>query len=944
MMKKRQLLLSIVLSSLITACNSGNSNNSTSNNGDTPQHTKNSDFSANVEYSTPEKQAFEKNQKRLQELGVSLVPEIQLGITKDGYSGKALSALGKEYRKVTIPDTYKTRTETITGKILGDIKNSRICLDLNSDNLCNNNEPLAITKDDSTFELKVTQSEKNDQTKNIIAVRGLNTLSNRGEISILKAENKNGVVLSPFSTLLTVSPSKETELKKIYGQDLESESLYKKAVILQKVIDILASSYNKKEDTEIIAKNLEVYKLLADNLGDDLKTTIDSLTGTEVSKAKEAVKSMIEQVEDITLATAKDKEALAVVLNSRLSDARTHFRTSDDELSLTNIEASSLVRDAIKIRLEEIGVEGIDEDMITAANTLESIKDLEDIEKVKAKNNANLEPLITQLNKKNNATSQLLILKALLIGNSLEIYFAENSDIQLSDESKEDLKDIEKVKKIYTIEGLNYEIQSSTWDSEGSKNTITFVNVPTHKIGEKRISINYLALKDSKGKYTKEKPVYSAIELPRKIPQTGQRKVWFEKDDGSLRYGDVLNFVADQPAANGQKVQKNDYTNLMWQDTLYQEGTNDNINYEQAKNYCEDLSYAGHNDWRMPNVKELVTTTSINMQADGIFENYSKSEVSFSDSSQSTALGDRVIGVDKNGRVTNLIGNSEYTGFGKYSVRCVRNIDSSKPSLFPDTAFDNIVVLEEDKTSYDPSTNLVYLDTAFTQEEIDARQEASEKGFDEVENVGRFGDLPYAVEYCSKLNEEDNGKGFAGFKNWRVANVNEVFYSLNSRGSRTFQHRLEGFDYTLTSSSSLKDNARYPWFVGNFFNRKPVHNRTKGFFRCVTNKNDKVLDQALTVDTYEKENVKRKYRLDSKEEIDLTFPANIFNRYEGISLTALEALTYLEDRQYEISNIIPKNESIPGYQANDKLPPASNGAPCPISPSITFTTSTLFFL
>ncbi len=273
---------------------------------------------------------------------------------------------------------------------------------------------------------------------------------------------------------------------------------------------------------------------------------------------------------------------------------------------------------------------------------------------------------------------------------------------------------MEKIEKIYTIEGLNYEIDSSSWDDESSKNTITFVSPPTNKDGEKRVSINYLALKDSKGKYTKEKPVYSVIELPRGIPTTGQRKVWFEKDDGSLRYGEVLNFEVD---ASSDRVLTNEYTNLMWQDTSYtSEGDtpNDLITYEQAMNYCEKLSYAGHNDWRMPNVKELVTTTSINMQADGIFENYSKSEISFSDSSQSAVLGDRVIGVDKYGRVTNLIGNSLDTGFGKYSVRCVRNIDSTKPSLFPDAAFDNIVVLEEDKTSYDPSTNLVYLDKPFT--------------------------------------------------------------------------------------------------------------------------------------------------------------------------------------------------------------------------------------
>ncbi len=924
MMRKKQLLFSIVLSSLLLAC-SGESGSSTSvtSNENSKSNSNDStmvlDTNARID-KTPEEYLYEINKDKFKNLS-----SIQLGITPDGYSGKVLANY-LDFRKVDIPDTYKTRTQTISGSILGDVKNARICLDVNENNLCDNNEPLAITKEDSTFELKVTSEEK-AKDKNIIAVRGLNILANRSEVSILKAENKDGVVLSPFSTLLALAPGIKNSLENIYGNDLESKELYKESLVLQKAVDILASSYNKKEDKEIIAKSLEVYGEIANNLNTSLENTIENLTGTEISKAKEAVKDMVNQVNAINLSTPKHKEALAVILNSRLNDARTHFRTSDGDLSLAQIEGSSLVKDAISIRLKEIFMtnEDISEDILTAAESLDSIKDLEDIEKVKAKNEPALEPLVIQLNKRNNATSELLILKALLIGNKLEIYFAENSEIGLSDESKADLENIEKVKKIYTIEGLNYEIQSSSWDDEGSKNTITFVDIPTHKAGEKRIYINYLALKDTKDKYTKEKPVYSVLELPRKIPTTGQRKVWFEKDDGSLRYGEVLNFVVDE---SSDRVLKNEYTNLMWQDAPYTDTgdtPNDVITYEQAQNYCENLSYAGHNDWRMPNVKELVSTTSINMQADGIFQNYSKSEISFSDSSQSTVLGDRVIGVDKNGRVTNLIGNSLDTGFGRYSVRCVRNLDSTRPSLFPDAAFDNIVVLEEDKTSYDPSTNLVYLDKPFTDEEIAARKEASTKGFDEIENIGRFGDLKYAIEYCTKLNEEDNGNGFAGFKNWRVANANEVFYSLNSKGSRTFQHRLEGFDYTLTSSSSLKDNARYPWIVGNFFNRKPVHNRTKGFFRCVTNKNDKVLDQALPVDTREKANVKRKYKLGDKKEINLTLPANIFNRYEGISITALEPLDYLDDRQYEISNIIPKNESFPGFTIKSVKVKEDNG-------------------
>ncbi|WP_321404863.1 DUF1566 domain-containing protein [Maridesulfovibrio sp.] len=42
-------------------------------------------------------------------------------------------------------------------------------------------------------------------------------------------------------------------------------------------------------------------------------------------------------------------------------------------------------------------------------------------------------------------------------------------------------------------------------------------------------------------------------------------------------------------------------TGLIWQ----QQDSIEKLNWEQALNYCEKLDYAGRNDWRLPNVKEL---------------------------------------------------------------------------------------------------------------------------------------------------------------------------------------------------------------------------------------------------------------------------------------------------------------------------------------------------
>ncbi len=921
MIRKRHLICSAILSSLLISCGGGGSEDgshtSSVNTNSMSKFVASGEYFDDLKYE-PTVLAFEAQKKILKNMTASQLAVVN-GDCDGKYSNSGKCANGKMLpRWVKIPKDFAQRDQEINGSILTGVKDSRICLDLNEDNLCGSEEPLAITTDESHFILKLTDEQKN-LTNNIIAVRGVNTNSNRNETTILKGENKNGVILSPYSTLMALNPSKADAIRTMYpNMDSNSTNNYKDALLLQKTIDILVASYDLKDDKKIINQDVEVYKLLANNLGTSLKNTVSALNNEHVNRAKTAVEKMIDEVDAINLQD-DDKEALAVVLTDRLNDAKEHFRKNSGDLELDDIDGNNLKRDAIKSRLVEIGVEGIDDALMDAVEQSGlSITDMEDFDKVSeaVKNYPELKKLKDQLEKKNNATSDLIILKALLVGDRLEVYFSDNEDLGLSDESEkllsgegkseEEIKHI--VEKVYTIEGLQYEVKSISFDKATSRNTIYFKTSPSFKDGPKRLKVNYLALKDTRGKYTREKQVYSIIESLRGIPATGQQKVWVQGDDGSFNYG--LKLKHKKVDKNGDITWVNEKTNLMWQDAQYKEGENQNITYGEALNYCSDLTYAGYSDWRLPNVKEIITTTSVNMQEKGMFTYYSKSEISFTDSSQNVALGERAIGADKYGQVTNLISNSADEK-GKYSARCVRTLHSEKPSLFPDAAFDNIVILEKDKTSYDPSTGVVYLDTPFTQEEIDVRKRASEEGSKNVPSVGRYGTLEHGVKYCAKLNENS----FGGFNNWRMANVNEVFYSLNAQGTRTFQHRLDGFDYTLTSTSSLKDKTKYPWIVGNFFNRKTINNRSKGFFRCVASMDKKPLKTQKPVDSIPRTDLKRKYSLDfgAKSSVDITLPANIFDKYEGISITALDPLNYLENRQYEISRIIPKTELYPGY-------------------------------
>ena len=49
-----------------------------------------------------------------------------------------------------------------------------------------------------------------------------------------------------------------------------------------------------------------------------------------------------------------------------------------------------------------------------------------------------------------------------------------------------------------------------------------------------------------------------------------------------------------------------DLTELYWQKSSINE-----LTWSEALNYCESLSLSGHSDWRLPNIRELVSLVSI---------------------------------------------------------------------------------------------------------------------------------------------------------------------------------------------------------------------------------------------------------------------------------------------------------------------------------------------
>ena len=94
-----------------------------------------------------------------------------------------------------------------------------------------------------------------------------------------------------------------------------------------------------------------------------------------------------------------------------------------------------------------------------------------------------------------------------------------------------------------------------------------------------------------------------------KIVDTGQTTAYDENGNvitvssGETYYGQDAHYEGLQQSFqdNGDGTVTDLNTGLMWQQTPPSSG----FGWEQAGTYCEDLELAGHDDWRLPTLKEL---------------------------------------------------------------------------------------------------------------------------------------------------------------------------------------------------------------------------------------------------------------------------------------------------------------------------------------------------
>ncbi len=88
------------------------------------------------------------------------------------------------------------------------------------------------------------------------------------------------------------------------------------------------------------------------------------------------------------------------------------------------------------------------------------------------------------------------------------------------------------------------------------------------------------------------------------VPKTGQTESYRVGDDGALQKG----FVWPDPRFTDHRdgTITDNLTGLMWVQAPHDlDGNSEYQTWNNAIDYCNGLTHAGHSDWRLPNVREL---------------------------------------------------------------------------------------------------------------------------------------------------------------------------------------------------------------------------------------------------------------------------------------------------------------------------------------------------
>ncbi len=272
------------------------------------------------------------------------------------------------------------------------------------------------------------------------------------------------------------------------------------------------------------------------------------------------------------------------------------------------------------------------------------------------------------------------------------------------------------------------------------------------------------------------------------VLKTGQTTSYVNYDDGYYQKGAARSYTRD----NAKEIVIDNTTKLQWQDNS--DAKTVRKTWSEAKEYCENLTLGGYDDWRLPSASELLTLLDYGRYdpaIDPTFQNvvsdyYWSSTSSVSDSAYAWNI-----------YFYRGSASSENSKNDSYYVRCVRGERLEMGNFSRDDTKEIVT---------DNCTKLQWQDNS------DAKTVA--KTWSE------------AISYCENLT-------LGGYDDWRLPNINELLTLLDYRKYNpaidpVFQNVGSDYYWSSTSHGSTSSSG---WVV--YFYNDNHHFDNSAFVRCV---------------------------------------------------------------------------------------------------------------
>lgn len=207
-----------------------------------------------------------------------------------------------------------------------------------------------------------------------------------------------------------------------------------------------------------------------------------------------------------------------------------------------------------------------------------------------------------------------------------------------------------------------------SWTNEDTTMYYTIEWLPSLETNDWRNNYDaMLNISSTSGFITVDIPLYLRVtgssNRMSKLLRTGVTTSYRSGDDGDIEAG--ISTPTPRYSDNGNGTITDNHTGLMWTQDANVAGPSNS--WTEAIDYCNNLVYAGYNDWRLPNVHELLslldfTAGLLGAEYPSPFTNLPDPHPHWSSTSRSTFFGPRSYYVYESGATVLGEWTNQYAG------------------------------------------------------------------------------------------------------------------------------------------------------------------------------------------------------------------------------------------------------------------------------------------